>query len=281
MDENGKEVFESKHKEVELREGDGHHEFIEAFNAFTPPATVVGDVVYVHYARIEDLEKLKELGVSVEGKICMARYGKIYRGNKLKHCQDAGAIGIIFFSDPADVAVQGTNPEDVYPNSIFLPGSGIQRGSTKVGKGDALSPDWASVPNAYRLKPEEAPGLPKIPGQPIGYDDAKVILEHLGGEPTPVDWQGSIPNVTYKLGGTMAKSGYKVKLSTHNYFGNKQSSNIIGYIRGSVEPDRYVLMSNHRDAWGYGSVDPSSGTAQLMEVARTFGKMLKRGWRPR
>ena len=41
------------------------------------------------------------------------------------------------------------------------------------------------------------------------------------------------------------------------------------------------MLGNHRDAWGYGAVDPSSGTAQLMEVVRSFGKMLKTGWRPR
>ena len=70
------------------------------------------------------------------------------------------------------------------------------------------------------------------------------------------------------LVGSMKTPGFKVKLSTHNYFGNVKSSNVIGYVRGAVEPDRYVLLSNHRDAWGYGSVDPSSGTAQLMEVAR-------------
>ena len=31
---------------------------------------------------------------------------------------------------------------------------------------------------------------------------------------------------------------------------------------------RYVMLGNHRDAWGFGAVDPSSGTAQLMEVVR-------------
>ena len=41
------------------------------------------------------------------------------------------------------------------------------------------------------------------------------------------------------------------------------------------------MLGNHRDAWGYGAVDPSSGTAQLMEVVRSFGKLLKTGWRPR
>ena len=181
-----------------------------------------GDLVYVHYARIEDMQKLKKLGISVEGKICMARYGKIYRGNKLKHCQDAGALGIIFFSDPADVAIQGTEPENVYPNTIFLPGSGVQRGSTLLEAGDPLSPDWASIPNAHRLEPEEITHLPKIPAQPIGYDDAKVLLEHMGGEKVPPEWQGGI-NITYKLGGVMAKEGYKVRVTTHNYFGTRVS----------------------------------------------------------
>ena len=41
------------------------------------------------------------------------------------------------------------------------------------------------------------------------------------------------------------------------------------------------MLSNHRDAWGYGSVDPSSATAQLMEVVRTFAKLKRDGWRPR
>ena len=62
-------------------------------------------------------------------------------------------VGVILFSDPADVAVQGTKPENVYPNTIFLPGTGVQRGNVFYGKwggGDPLSPNWASIPNAYR-----------------------------------------------------------------------------------------------------------------------------------
>ena len=57
---------------------------------------------------------------------------------------------MIIFSDPADVAVDGTDPENVYPNTIFLPGTGVQRGSVYIGDGDPLSPRWASIPNAYR-----------------------------------------------------------------------------------------------------------------------------------
>ena len=57
---------------------------------------------------------------------------------------------MILFSDPADVAVEGTEDENVYPNTIFLPGTGVQRGSTYIGDGDPLSPHWPSIPNAYR-----------------------------------------------------------------------------------------------------------------------------------
>ncbi len=80
------------------------------------------------------------------------------------------------YTDPAEVAVQGTTPDKVYPNTFFLPGSGVQRGSTFLGEGDPLSPGWPSVENAYRLKPEEVEGLPKIPAQPIGYDDARCVV---------------------------------------------------------------------------------------------------------
>ena len=44
---------------------------------------------------------------------------------------------------------------------------------------------------------------------------------------------------------------------------------------------RYVIMGNHRDAWGYGAIDPSSGTAPMMEMARVMGEKVRTGWRPR
>ena len=99
----------------------------------------------------------------------------------------------------------------------------------------------------------------------------------MGGNEVPKEWIGGIENITYSLGGVMNPPEIKVKIATHNYFDNVKSSNVIGYIRGSVEPDRYVFLGNHRDAWGYGAVDPSSGTCQLLEVARIFGTLIEKG----
>jgi N-acetylated-alpha-linked acidic dipeptidase len=54
-----------------------------------------------------------------------------------------------------------------------------------------------------------------------------------------------------------------------------------GRIRGSDEPDKYVVLGNHRDAWVFGAVDPSSGTATQLELARALGGLAREGHRPR
>lgn len=41
--------------------------------------------------------------------------------------------------------------------------------------------------------------------------------------------------------------------------------------------DRYVIYGNHRDSWVHGAVDPSSGTAVLLEISRVLGTLLKKG----
>ncbi|ETN14906.1 hypothetical protein PPTG_07156 [Phytophthora nicotianae INRA-310] len=56
---------------------------------------------------------------------------------------------------------------------------------------------------------------------------------------------------------------------------------VIGTIEGAEEPDKRVVLGNHRDAWVCGAVDPSSGSATLMEIARGLGDLLQTGWRPR
>lgn len=46
-------------------------------------------------------------------------------------------------------------------------------------------------------------------------------------------------------------------------------------------PYRYVIIGGHRDAWAYGAIDGSGGTAALLELSRVYGKLLRQGWRPR
>jgi Zn-dependent M28 family amino/carboxypeptidase len=57
--------------------------------------------------------------------------------------------------------------------------------------------------------------------------------------------------------------------------------NVIATIEGSEQPDRWVILGAHHDAWSSGGVDPGQPVAALLELARVLGAMSKGGWRPR
>src|SRR5205085_10015542 len=90
------------------------------------------------------------------------------------------------------------------------------------------------------------------------------------------DWQGGLP-FEYHLGGERARVHLKVRMnnSIQPYYV------VEARIRGGELPDEWVVLGNHRDAWVDGGVDPSSGTASMMEMTRGWGTLLKKGIRPR
>ena len=54
-----------------------HPEHVDAFSGYSPSGEAEGQLVYAHYARREDFEELERIGVTMEGKICVARYGRV------------------------------------------------------------------------------------------------------------------------------------------------------------------------------------------------------------
>jgi len=85
---------------------------VPPFNGYTGSGDVTADVVYVNYGLIDDYRVLDSLGVSVKGKIAIARYGRSFRGIKAREAERHGAIGLIIYSDPQD---DGYFRGDVYP----------------------------------------------------------------------------------------------------------------------------------------------------------------------
>uniref|UniRef100_A0A914QB99 Glutamate carboxypeptidase II n=1 Tax=Panagrolaimus davidi TaxID=227884 RepID=A0A914QB99_9BILA len=252
--------------------------------AYSAPGENEGEIVYCHYGRKEDFEKLKKLGIKVAGNIAMIRYSHGFRGDKVGFAQKFGAIGVILFSDPAEVAQEGTDKAHVYPNAEWMPKGGVQRGSVLHQFGDPLTPLTPAKPDLYKSRTiEEAKAagiLPKIPVLPLSYKDAYEILVRLSGNLVPFEWQGGL-NFTYHLGPGFHESGTKVKLSVKAKYEKREIRNIVGYIYGKEEPDKYVILGNHYDAWVYGSIDPNSGTSTLAEVARAMTQtMNETGWRP-
>ena len=248
-----------------------------SYFGYSASGDVTAEVVYAHSGNPEDYDLLRENGISVRGKIVLVRYSNpySYRGFKALTAEREGAAALLIYSDPAE---DGFTRGKVFPDGPWGPESHIQHGAITydyIVPGDPTTPGWSSVPGAKHIAPEEARSLPKIPALPLSWRDAKPLLENMNGQEVPKDWQGALP-ITYRLTGAVrAHVIVDMDISMQPY------TVVEARIRGSELPDEWVLLGNHRDAWAFGGVDPSSGTASMMELTRSLGELKQRGIRPR
>ena len=239
---------------------------------------VTAPVVYAHSGNPEDYDLLRKNGISVKRKIVLVRYSNpySYRGFKALTAQREGAAAILIYSDPAE---DGYKQGKVDPDGPWGPEYHIQRGAITYDfmvPGDPLTPGWASTPGAKRIRIENAISAPKIMALPLSWHDAKPLLENMRGPVAPESWQGGLP-FQYHLGGEEVQAHLKIEMEN----GTQPYYVVEGRIRGSELPTEWVVLGNHRDAWVFGGVDPSSGTASMMELTRALGELKKRGIRPR
>jgi N-acetylated-alpha-linked acidic dipeptidase len=250
---------------------------LPAYVAYQGDGDVTAPLVYVNYGMREDYVQLQRLGVSVKGKIVIARYGEGWRGLKPKLAQEHGAIGCIIYSDPRD---DGYSAEDVYPKGPGRPANGVQRGSVldmTLQAGDPLTPGIGATATATRLAIADAPAILKIPVVPISYGDAQRFLTSLGGRVAPTNWRGALP-ITYHVGGTDAA---QVHLAVKSDWSLKTIYNVVATMKGSEYPDQWVMRGNHHDGWVFGAADPMSGHIAMMGEAKAIGALAKTGWRPK
>jgi N-acetylated-alpha-linked acidic dipeptidase len=253
-----------------------HAEQLPPYNAYSIDGDVTGPLVYVNYGLPSDYDELARHGVSVKGAIVIARYGNSWRGVKPMVAAEHGAVGCIIYSDPAD---DGYGRGDVYPKGPFRPREGVQRGSVmemQLYPGDPLTPGIGATHDAKRLARSDAPTITKIPVLPISYGDAQPLLAALGGPVVGEPWRGGL-GITYHMGPGPAR----VHLVVKSNWDLKPVYDVIATIRGSTEPDQWVVRGNHEDAWVNGAEDPTAGQVALMEEARALGTLLAQGWHPR
>ncbi|HVS96933.1 MAG TPA: transferrin receptor-like dimerization domain-containing protein [Puia sp.] len=251
-------------------------EQLPTYNCYSPDGDVTGQLVFVNYGVPDDYDRLGRMGISVKGKIVIAKYGHSWRGIKPKVAQEHGAIGCIIYSDPRD---DGYYQGDVYPKGAFKPEYGVQRGSVldmPIYPGDPLTPGIGATKDAKRLDRKDAAVLIKIPVLPISSHDAEPLLRALGGPVAPEDWRGALP-ITYHIG--PGKTRVHLKLAFN--WDIKPINDVIAVLRGSEWPDEWVIRGNHHDGWVNGAADPLSGQAALLEEARGIALLHQSGWTPK
>uniref|UniRef100_A0A915CNI9 Glutamate carboxypeptidase n=1 Tax=Ditylenchus dipsaci TaxID=166011 RepID=A0A915CNI9_9BILA len=188
-------------------------------------------------------------------------------GDKVQIAEQKGAIGVILYSDPYDFAPDLLKNNKTFPEQIWLPPSGAQRGTLLRTNGDPATPFYPSKPYVHRSATEESLRsqgiLPSIPVTSIGYRDAVKIFQNLDGAEVAVNrWRGSM-ETDYRFTGTSL-----FRLNVNTFISRRPIKNFVAVMHGREEPDRWVLLGNHADAWVKGAIDPGTGTATI-------------GWRPR
>ncbi len=275
----GAKPYKARLMEPEIPEDPYTHDKSPAmppYNIYAADGDVTAPLVYVNYGMKSDYEELDRNGVSVKGAIVIARYGGGWRGLKPKLAAMHGAVGCIIYSDPAD---DGYGVGDTIPQGPMRPQWGVQRGSvadTTLYAGDPLTPGFASVPGAKRLAIAEAKVIMPIPTIPIAWGDAQPLLASLEGRAVPATWRGALP-MTYKFGPSVAKTHLKVESD----WGTKPVLDVVAMLKGSEEPDTWIVRGNHYDGWVNGADDPISGQSALLEEARSLGELVKQGWKPK
>lgn len=253
-----------------------HPDLGPAFVAYSASGTVTAPVVYVNYGLPPDYARLAAAGVDVRGKIAIARYARSHRAVKLHTAEQAGAAGIIIYSDPAD---DGFARGLTWPDGPWRADFQSQSGNGKYSwfwHGDPLTPGVGATPGATALDPATAPTLPKIPAVVLSWKEASKILSQLAGPAAPSGsgFQGALP-FTYRLG----PGPVTVRLDVQMDASRRPIRNVIGKIAGR-DPGRWIVLGTHHDAWSFGGMDPGTGLAAVFETARGLAALARSGWTP-
>ncbi|KAK3679364.1 hypothetical protein LTR78_000925 [Recurvomyces mirabilis] len=259
---------------------------IGAWQGHSWSGEVEGHLVYANGGSWDDYAWLRENGVVVNGSVALVNFGgtQADAGWKLRAAQEAGCVGVLMYSSPSDVAEDSAwrPPDDM-----------VQRGDVGMGDwvlGDPLTPGFASHSDSKipRLSMEGNRGLPSIPSLPLAWRDAKDLIKALDGHGASVPfswvhWPGDGLDKHWFSGTAEAEDADVpiVHLKNMNDENPLQEIwNLHGMMEGLEQPQKKILVGNHRDAWCFGAVSPGSGSAVMMEVVRIFGELKKLNWRP-
>lgn len=257
-----------------------------AWHGHSKSGDVTGPLIYANGGSREDFEWLRQQNVALNGSIALMRYYGTQgdRALKIKAAEDAGCIGALIYSDPSD---DGSVRGAVWPDGPWRPDDSLQRGGVSLMSwvvGDPLTPGYASTKDAPRIGKEDNPGLVQIPSLPLAWRDAKVLLHSIFevGVPVPESWVGGDAEFpkSWHSGGN-GENAPRIRVKNMNDENDKQRIwNLHGRIEGVEQPEKKIIIGNHRDSWCFGSVDPGSGSAVMMEMVRIFGQLVYNKWRP-
>ncbi|XP_071805076.1 putative N-acetylated-alpha-linked acidic dipeptidase [Asterias amurensis] len=259
-------------------------QMLQPFVVYGTNASITNKPLYVNYATRQDFKILRTLTpLDFRGSICIARLGRISLALMASNSKEqGGCIGLIAFPDPEQYNMPGVQytPANTFPYTWWMPLHGVVRESARFGLGDPSSPFFPS--HDWTPRQPISNQIEEFPVQTISYNDATAIIRAMANPPASnPDWIGKLQLEKYYMGPGFHDQNRKLTMEVNNEIKLVNITNVIATIKGTVEPDRYVIIGNHRDSLAHGVVDPGSGTVCLLEVARVLSELMGEGWKPR
>uniref|UniRef100_A0A8C0J528 N-acetylated alpha-linked acidic dipeptidase like 2 n=1 Tax=Chelonoidis abingdonii TaxID=106734 RepID=A0A8C0J528_CHEAB len=230
-------------------------DLLYSYAAYSAKGTIEAEVIDVQYGTVEDLVLIQAM-TNMTNKIALLKLGKSPLLYKLSLLEEAGFGGVLLYVDPCDL-----------PKTQNLSGKAFMV-SLNSG-GDPSTPGYPSIDGNYR---QNRSNLTSLLVQPI----SALLVKRLVS--LPENRSKSDECIPLKLPVTEKRI---ISLNVQTVPTYKTISNVIGYLKGSTFPDRYVIVgSHHNSVYGYSGQEWASSTAVITAFIQALMLKVKRGWRP-
>ncbi|XP_017683263.1 PREDICTED: inactive N-acetylated-alpha-linked acidic dipeptidase-like protein 2 isoform X2 [Lepidothrix coronata] len=230
-------------------------DLLYSYAAYSAKGTLEAELVDVQYGTMEDLLRIQAI-TNVTKKIALLKLGQSPLLYKLSLLEDAGFGGVLLYADPCDLP----KTTDLADKAFMV--------SLNSG-GDPSTPGYASIDGSYR---QNRLNLTTLLVQPISAMLARKLVS------LPEDSVQKDRCTPLQLPPTGKKI---ISLNIQSVTTYKTISNVIGYLKGAVFPDRYIIIGSHHSSLNpYGGQGWASSTAVITALIQALTLKAKRGWRP-
>ncbi|KAK1806106.1 hypothetical protein P4O66_012816 [Electrophorus voltai] len=229
------------------------------FAAYSAVGTLEAEVVDIQYGSTEDLRRVRT-ETNVTQKIALLKVGQaplLYTLHpQLSRLAELGFGASLFYVDPCDVPLDQATEHQAF-------------GVTLNPGGDPSTPDLPSSPGSFR---EDRHNLTSLLVQPISASLARELLV------APAISRGQ-PCAALAM--PTASGGKRIKLSITSETSYQRVHDVIGYLKGKTEPDRYVLVGGRHGSWYEGALaDWRSSAAVVTQIIASVTAQTHAGWQP-
>ena len=243
-------------------------------NGYSGQGDVTGDVVYVNYGLIEDYAQLDSMGVSVRGKIAIARYGRSFRGIKAREAEKHGAVGVAHLQRSAGRRLRARRRLSRRADAPAGRRPARQRPERRRRSVDAGVPEHAQRAAAAPRARWRSRTFPSCRSATATRRSCCADVRGVADAAELAGWACRSAITSARAG-----EGARRRARRSRDAPLKPIYDTFGIVRGSEFPDELVIIGGHRDGWGPGAADNVSGTVSVLEAARAVAEQVKAGMR--